>query len=310
MARPWPELDRLAHSTAEILGVPMLLISTVEDQRLLVRAAHGVSDSLLERIGEGQVVCPLCQQVIAGGQPLLVQDTRRRIETLGHGALASLGIAAYAGVPIRIADGVCIGALAAIDHTPRAWQSRDMMILGAFGEAVSALVGQRQQARRLAQLETLAGLGEQVGRGLAGAGALEDGALRDELTGLLNRRGFLAMGDSSLARARRHQLPGLLFYVDVDGANGADQAASAVQLQDAAEVLRRSFADVDPIARLGGSTFAAFSVESEEQDRAVSLPRAWRIGMSVFNPTSPQTLHLLLREAARRMQGSTRRIGG
>ena len=45
-------------------------------------------------------------------------------------------------------------------------------------------------------------------------------AMTDDLTGLLNRRGFLANGSRSLHDAVRHGRSAAVFYVDIDGLKG------------------------------------------------------------------------------------------
>jgi diguanylate cyclase (GGDEF)-like protein len=45
---------------------------------------------------------------------------------------------------------------------------------------------------------------------------LRDLAMKDPLTGLLNRRGFFDLGEAALARARRHSVPWVLMMLDLD----------------------------------------------------------------------------------------------
>jgi diguanylate cyclase (GGDEF)-like protein len=86
-------------------------------------------------------------------------------------------------------------------------------------------------------------------------------AFRDDLTGLLNRRGFRLLAASRLDAARRGGRDVLLFYADLDGfkqindrfghAQG-DQALSRV-----ATSLKRTFRKTDILARIGGDEFVA-----------------------------------------------------
>jgi diguanylate cyclase (GGDEF)-like protein len=90
-------------------------------------------------------------------------------------------------------------------------------------------------------------------------------AFRDDLTGLLNRRGFRLMAASRLQAARRGGDDVLLFYADLDGfklindkfghAQG-DQALTRV-----AASLKRTFRRTDILARIGGDEFVALVTE-------------------------------------------------
>lgn len=88
---------------------------------------------------------------------------------------------------------------------------------------------------------------------------LREMAATDELTGLLNRRGFFGLVEHQLRIAQRTGKEMLLCYADLDGLklindtlghNVGDQA-----IADAAEVLRQTFRQSDILARIGGDEF-------------------------------------------------------
>jgi diguanylate cyclase len=88
---------------------------------------------------------------------------------------------------------------------------------------------------------------------------LERLAMVDDLTGLGNRRGFLAIAEPLVRVAHRSQRDMALLYIDLDnmkaindrhGHSAGDQA-----LIEIAELLRSTFRDSDIIARLGGDEF-------------------------------------------------------
>jgi diguanylate cyclase (GGDEF)-like protein/PAS domain S-box-containing protein len=89
-------------------------------------------------------------------------------------------------------------------------------------------------------------------------------ALTDELTGLYNRRGFLAQAEREWQRAMRQQRGALLFTFDLDDLKpindryGHSSGDAALVL--AAEVLRATFRGSDVVGRMGGDEFAAFVV--------------------------------------------------
>lgn len=102
-------------------------------------------------------------------------------------------------------------------------------------------------------------------------------ALQDELTGLYNRRGFLALAERQLKLARRSGRSLLLFFIDVDGlkeindvfGHGEGDAA----LKCTAEALEATFRDSDVIARLGGDEFAVLAIEASGQSEATIRER-------------------------------------
>jgi diguanylate cyclase (GGDEF)-like protein/PAS domain S-box-containing protein len=144
-------------------------------------------------------------------------------------------------------------------------------------------------------------------------------SLRDELTTLYNRRGFLEVAEQVNAQAARAGRPAALIFVDLNGMKrindeiGHDAGDDA--LKDAATVLRAALAPSDVVARLGGDEFVAFSLDfsSDELDplrqRIRSLAdavvtqnrRPFRLSMSVgaafSEPDAPRTLADLLERA-------------
>jgi diguanylate cyclase (GGDEF)-like protein len=90
-------------------------------------------------------------------------------------------------------------------------------------------------------------------------------ALRDQLTGLYNRRGFLALGERQLKLGHRSGREILLFFADVDGLKKINDelghAEGDLALLCAGQVLEKTFRDSDVIARFGGDEFAVLALE-------------------------------------------------
>lgn len=105
-------------------------------------------------------------------------------------------------------------------------------------------------------------------------------ALTDELTGLYNRRGFLALAEREWDRAIRQQRGALLFTFDLDNLKPINDAhghaVGDLALTTVANALRSTFRGSDVVGRLGGDEFAAFvvpggSASSNEVDAAARL---------------------------------------
>ena len=92
----------------------------------------------------------------------------------------------------------------------------------------------------------------------------------DELTGLLNRRGFFARVDEMRRRAKRTGRQVLLMYFDVDGLKGVNDELGHAEgdrlLVASADVLRATFRERDVIARLGGDEFVAMALLGARHD--------------------------------------------
>lgn len=94
--------------------------------------------------------------------------------------------------------------------------------------------------------------------------ALKKQSTTDELTGLLNRRGFSANAQKLVSFAAEMQMNGLVCFADLDGLKqindtfGHDYGDLAIKLQ--AKVLRTAFRQTDIIGRLSGDEFGIVSV--------------------------------------------------
>ena len=101
----------------------------------------------------------------------------------------------------------------------------------------------------------------------AAARALEEQLAHDELTGLLNRRGFFARAAAALARAAREGAPCVLLYGDVDRFKQLNDtyghAVGDDGLRVVAAALRAAARPDDLTARLGGDEFVALLVDAD-----------------------------------------------
>jgi diguanylate cyclase (GGDEF)-like protein len=144
-------------------------------------------------------------------------------------------------------------------------------------------------------------------------------ASTDPLTGLPNRRGFMATVSEELAAAARAGAPCLLLYADLDDFKGINDTlgheAGDEALVAFGEVLRTTFRVADVLGRLGGDEFivlvygapsadaprvrerlaAALAARNAEPGRRYALRSA--VGIAAFDPAAPETLTSLLRAA-------------
>jgi len=123
-------------------------------------------------------------------------------------------------------------------------------------------------------------------------------AITDELTGLYNRRGFMALAERQLKLARRSGRGMLLFVMDVDrlkqindtfGHSEGDRA-----LKRTAEVLEETFRDSDVVARLGGDEFAVLAIEATDHSEATIKARLFECLKSISAEQSGYEISLSL----------------
>jgi diguanylate cyclase (GGDEF)-like protein len=93
-------------------------------------------------------------------------------------------------------------------------------------------------------------------------------ALVDDLTGLHNRRGFLALGEHYAKLANRSGMPFLVAFLDLDGMKQINDTFGHQEgnraLVEAASVLRDSCRQSDILARIGGDEFAILVADVAE----------------------------------------------
>ncbi len=144
--------------------------------------------------------------------------------------------------------------------------------LAAEGRWCGEAVGRRRDGTRFPQELQLARMPwgglvcsvRDISERKAAARALEELLARDELTGLLNRRGFFARATAALARAARDGVPCVLLYGDVNRFKQLnDSYGHAVGddgLRAVAAALRVVTGPADLAARLGGDEFVVLLV--------------------------------------------------
>ncbi|MBN1410549.1 MAG: GGDEF domain-containing protein [Spirochaetales bacterium] len=105
----------------------------------------------------------------------------------------------------------------------------------------------------------------------------EEISLRDELTGLYNRRGLFLLGEKCFETAENNGEALQIFYADMDGLKkindsyGHDEGDKAIQT--IAQILIKSFRAGDIIGRVGGDEFVVIAPNSQESDYKVIKKR-------------------------------------
>jgi two-component system, cell cycle response regulator len=102
-------------------------------------------------------------------------------------------------------------------------------------------------------------------------------AMMDDLTGLYNRRGFLALAEHHALLAYRTGRPFLMAYIDLDRLKQINDTFGHQEgnraIAEAAEIIRDSFRHSDILARIGGDEFAALMLEAGKESAKTVLER-------------------------------------
>ena len=143
-------------------------------------------------------------------------------------------------------------------------------------------------------------------------------ALKDILTGLYNRRGFLTFADHLLKLSDRAHRGLILIYADLDNLkqinddHGHEEGDRALVI--IADVFKETFRDSDVMGRVGGDEFAILALEAsaenldalrkrlkENLEKAQSkfpLHRlTFSLGIVHYDPQMPQSIEELLKKA-------------
>lgn len=120
-------------------------------------------------------------------------------------------------------------------------------------------------------------------------------SLKDELTGLYNRRGFIEHAQQQLRNATRANRPACVFFVDLNGMKGINDNLGHEfgdrALSSAAAVLSQVFRNSDIVSRLGGDEFAVFASECSASD-VTRLRERLRVRIAELNATTSEPFEL------------------
>lgn len=168
---------------------------------------------------------------------------------------------------------LCMATLVRRSHPTLAAEWGSFVVLGLFAlcetaAAITALPGTEHSLQWYRAINFLSLPSAYVGMGLFMVLNLASDmseemkglALRDPLTGLLNRRGFHEASERHLAEARRRGTPVSVILTDVDRFkainDGHGHAAGDEALRRFADCLRGAGRDKHVVARIGGEEFA------------------------------------------------------
>jgi PAS domain S-box-containing protein len=140
---PDAAFDQITALAARLLGVPVALVSLVDDRRQWFKSRYGLGATETPR------EVSFCGHVVEAGQPLVVPDACVD-ERFADNPLVTGDprVRFYAGVPLHTPDGFVLGTLCAIDHAPRDASPADLDLLRFLADQVVGQLELQRTARR------------------------------------------------------------------------------------------------------------------------------------------------------------------
>ncbi|MEQ8484856.1 MAG: sensor domain-containing diguanylate cyclase [Pseudomonadales bacterium] len=285
---PEERFDRLTRLAKRLFGVPIALVSLVDENRQWFKSRQGLDACETSRD------VSFCGHAILSDEVLLVPDAA--IDERFHDnplVVNDPAIRFYAGCPLRVPNGSRLGTLCLIDREPRDFDEDDLALL-------RDLARMAEQELAAVQLATM-----------------------DELTMVSNRRGFEALAVHALALCRRLQRPAALLFFDLDGFKEVNDTFGHAEgdraLTTFATLLQQTFRESDVIGRLGGDEFAVLltnaadtesdaaitrlqqSVDAHDREAQRGYELAFSVGRVPLDPARHRTLDDLMSDADQRM---------
>ena len=130
--------DRLTRLAADAFRVPIALITLIDRDRQWFKSRQGLPASEIHRD------LSFCAHALASRQPLIVPDTLHDPRFADNPMVTGAHrIRFYAGYPLRLEDGACVGTLCLLDARPRHFSARDTEMLRDLAElALQELLAQ------------------------------------------------------------------------------------------------------------------------------------------------------------------------
>ncbi len=272
---PEERFDRLTRFCRRIFQTTYATVSFVDEHREWFKSAQGTLPNEIERSRS-----PI-GEVIRLGRPVVIQDISR--DPRFSQWCEDTAIKFYAAHPIYSPQGFCLGAVTVADVVPRTFSVDDAAQLSDM----AALVEDEVHLHSIANI--------------------------DDLTQLFNRRGFLGVGEQTIAMCQRMQKPATMMFMDLDGFKAVNDnyghAEGDKVLKTMGDLMSSTFRHSDVVARLGGDEFCVLlsgtdtnqverplanlqdSVEKQNQQTPYDID--FSVGVVPFSKSHSDIKHLL-----------------
>ena len=232
--QPEERFDRLTRMAKRLFGVPIALVSLVDENRQWFKSCFGLS------LSETSRDISFCGHAILGNDVFIIPNTLSDLRFADNPlVLNEPFIRFYAGCPLKAPDGRKLGTLCIIDRQPRSFNQDDL-------DALKDLAAMVERELGAVQLATL-----------------------DQLTNILNRRGFMMLAQHSMFLCARQNLSASLVFMDLDKFKPINDTFGHAEGDHAlnvfAEHIKAACRDADIFGRLGGDEFAMFLINASRE---------------------------------------------
>lgn len=239
---PEERFDRLTRMAKRMFGVPISLVSLVDEQRQWFKSKQGLDAEETPRD------ISFCGHAILGDEAFIIPNALEDQRFVDNPLVTSdPNIRFYAGCPLKVSNGSKLGTLCLIDRKPRKLDEEDIQLL-------KDLASMAEQEIAAIQLATL-----------------------DELTMISNRRGFVTLAEHSLGLCKRKQLPVTVLLFDLNKFKPINDTYGHAEgdrvLITFANAMRTIFRESDVFARIGGDEFAALLTDTNDEQVKFTLSR-------------------------------------
>lgn len=227
--------DRLTRLAKRLFGVPIALVSLVDEDRNWFKSCQGLG------VSETSRDISFCGHAILGDDIFLVSDAALDDRFRDNPLVTNEPyIRFYAGYPLTVATGSKLGTLCVIDREPREFSEDDLALL-------RDLARMAEQELAAVQLATM-----------------------DELTMLSNRRGFEALSLDAFGLCRRSEKPASLLFFDLNLFTQSNDRFGHAEgdraLANFAQLLKQTFRKSDVLGRIGDDEFAVLLTNANRDD--------------------------------------------
>lgn len=294
---PEERFDRVTRMARRLFGVPIALVTLVDENRQWFKSCSGLDFRETERR------ISFCAHAILNNGALVIEDTTQDERFADNPSVTGdPHIRFYAGQPLHALSGQSMGTLCIMDRQPRSFGQEDLATL-------SDLAGMVEREIVAVQL-----------------------AISDELTRISNRRGFLTLSKYILDICKRQFFPAALVFFDLDKFKRINDIHGHAEgdrvLKIFAEQMTVSFRSSDLLARLGGDEFVALLINIDAavikdviarldtalQERCAALALPYTIGFSYglvsYDPLKHSSVEDMLHEADSAMYAHKRDESG
>lgn len=237
--------QRLVNLLANQLNAPIVLISQANEkgiERLVISDTAPID----WQIGDTTDISVniFCHQVVRHNELIVVKDASVEEDWADNPEIIQHHIKAYVGMPISWPDGTVFGTLCVMDTRPRHFDKNQLDIVYTIKDSIDTELKFIQMQQKFNALSET-----------------------DEMTNLLNRRGFFKHAEHLCEIARREQRSITICHFDLHHLKHVNQksgqAIGDLYLSLFAAALTEITRKSDVIGRLGGSEFALLSLMTD-----------------------------------------------